>query len=115
MGRPRRIETPVEKARRIRDLILIRAGRTALGLSQRDLVRLVNLHYSALARFESGNLRLKSDHIQRILDYFQKAGISHQDTDQGDLLIHISGEGLNHLAKIDYAHDENDLTPRFRL
>jgi len=115
MGRPRRIETPVEKARRIRDLILIRAGRTALGLSQRDLARLVNLHYSALARFESGHLRLKQDHIDRIFDYFQKAGISHQDTDQGDLLIHLSGEGLNHLVKIDYAHDENDLTPRFRL
>ena len=115
MGRRRRIETPVEKARRIRNLILIRAGRTALGLSQRDLGRLVNLHYSALAQFESGKLRLKQDHIDRILDYFQKAGISHQDTDQGDLLIHLSGEGLNHLAKIDYAHDENDLTPRFRL
>jgi transcriptional regulator with XRE-family HTH domain len=115
MGRPRRVESPGEKAQRIRDLILIRAGRTALGLSQRDLARLVNLHYSALARFESGHLRLKSDHIDRILDYFQKAGISHQHTDQGDLLIHLSGEGLNHLATIDDAQHDADLTPLFRL
>ena len=115
MGRPRHIETPVEKTQRIRDLILIRAARTALGLSQRDLARIVNLHFSALARFESGHLRLKKDHINRILAYFKQAGVSFEDTDQGDLLIHLSGEGLNGLAHIDYAHDDTDLSPRFRL
>ena len=115
MGRNRYIETPVDKAQRIRDLILIRVARTALGLSQRELARVVNLHFSSLARFESGNLRLKKDHIQRILDYFQKAGVSHKDTDDGDLLIHLSGEGLNSLAHIDYTHDSSDFSPRFRL
>ena len=115
MGRPRQIETPQEKAERIRYLILVRAARTALGLSQRDLARIVHLHFSALARFESGHLRLKKDHIHRMLDYFRQAGISHQDTEQGDLLIHLSGEGLNGLAQIDYAHDASDPTPRFRL
>ena len=115
MGRPRQIETPVEKAQRIRDLILIRAARTALGLSQRDLAGKIGVHYSALARFESGHLRLKQEHIVRILDYFNQAGVSSSNTEQGDLLIHLSGEGLNHLTKIDYAHDEYDKTPRFKL
>jgi transcriptional regulator with XRE-family HTH domain len=115
MGRPRRVENSVEKARRIRDLILIRAGRTALGMSQRDLAKVVNLHFSALARFESGHLRLKQEHIERILEYFEQAGVSYEETDQGDLLIQLSGDGLNGLATIDDAQDDADMTPRFRL
>ena len=115
MGRSRHVENSVEKIQRIRDLILIRAGRTALGLSQRELAKITDLHFSALARFESGHLRLKQDHIRRILDYFEQAGISYEDKDQGGLLIHLSGEALHNLAHIDDAHDEADLTPRFRL
>ena len=115
MARPRQVETPTEKLQRIRNLILVRAIRTALGLSQRNLANIVGVHFSALARFESGHLRLKKDHINRILAYFKQAGVSFEDTDQGDLLIHLSGEGLNGLAHIDYAHDDTDLSPRFRL
>ena len=115
MARPRQVETPTEKLQRIRNLILVRAIRTALGLSQRNLANIVGVHFSALARFESGHLRLKKDHINRILAYFKQAGVSFEDTDQGDLLIHLSGKGLNGLAHIDYAHDDTDLSPRFRL
>jgi transcriptional regulator with XRE-family HTH domain len=115
MARPRKIETPDEKFNRIRHLILVRAIRTALGLSQRNLSKVVGVHYSAIARFESGHLRLKHDHISRILEYFQKAGAWFEEADDGDLLIHLSGDGLRGLARIDYAHDDGDLTPRFRL
>jgi len=115
MGRPRQIETPVEKAQRIRNLILIRAVRTALGLSQRDLAGVTGVHYSALARFESGHLRLKQEHIVRILDYFHQAGVSSKNTEDGDLLIHLSGVGLNGLAERDHATGIIDGTPGFRL
>ena len=115
MARPRQVETPTEKLQRIRNLILVRAIRTALGLSQRNLANIVGVHFSALARFESGHLRLKQEHIRRILSYFQQAGASFEEADSGDLLIHLSGEGLRGLAHIDYAHDDGDLTPRFRL
>ena len=115
MGRPRSVKTPADKVKRIRYLILIRAIRAALGLSQRDLASIVGVHFSALARFESGHLRLKESHILRILDYVQQAGVSFQDTEEGDLLIHLSGEGLNGLARNDYVHDGSDHTPRFRL
>ena len=119
MGRPRHVETPVERARRIRDLIFIRSARTALGLSQRELAQVVEVHFSALARFESGHLRLKQNHIQKILDYFQAAGISHAENAKGDLLIQLSGEGLNMLTHIDPAETRavstETASPRFRF
>ena len=115
MGRPPRIESPVEKARRIRDLILIRAARTALGMSQRDLAGVVNLHFSALARFECGNLRLRQDHIRKIVAYFEQAGISFQETDQGDLLMRLSGQQLDTLVGPQEPTAHKDQNPGFKL
>ena len=115
MARPFHIETAVEKAQRIRNLILIRAVRTALGLSQRDLATIVGVHFSSLARFESGHMRLKQEHVGRILDYFRQAGVSFEATDQGSLNIHLSAEGLNDLAHVGHQQDQDKMRPGFRL
>ena len=85
MARPKRIETPVEKVQRIRTLVLVRAVRNALGLSQRELSRILGIHFSTLARFESGHNRLKFDHIQSIFGYFKQAGVVFDGIDKGDL------------------------------
>ena len=115
MARPKRIETPAERIQRIRVLILVRAIRTALGLSQRELSSIVGVHFSTLARFESGHLRLKQEHIQRILRYFEQAGISFDGMDKGDIRIQLSGEDVDHLASVGHERDQDDQEPRFRL
>ena len=115
MARPKRIETPVEKVQRVRALVLVRAARNALGLSQRDLSRILGIHFSTLARFESGHMRLKADHIQRIFDYFEQAGILFGGISTGDLHFHMSGEHVDHLASIGHLRDQDDHAPRFRL
>ena len=119
MARPRHVETYDEKLKRIRNLIFIRSARTALGLSQRELAHIVEIHFSALARFESGQLRLKQNHIQKILDHFKAAGISYIENAQGDLLIQLSGERWKMLTHNEPAETRIDLvetaSPRFRF
>ena len=114
MARPRIAETAENKAQRIRQLILVRALRTALGYSQREFARLVGVHFSALARFESGRLRLKQDHITRIMAIFEQAGITISESDRGDLIIRLQCAQIDALAT-DTPDEGDDTVPGFRL
>ena len=124
MARPKRIETPVEKVQRIRTLVLVRAVRNALGLSQRELSRILGIHFSTLARFESGHNRLKFDHIQSIFGYFKQAGVVFDGIDKGDLHIHMRGEsasttspasGMNAIRTIKNHASGSDISIRYSL
>ena len=101
MGRPRTIETDEEKCARIRQLIVIRAARTALGLSQREFGELVGLHYSSLARFETGKMRLKSTHIKNIMDLLDRSGLEIDILNKNGIHIHIPVHSISAMQDID--------------
>ena len=95
MARKKTVETPEMLRERMRYAVLIRTGRAALGLSQREFGSVVGLHYSSLARFESGQMRLKSAYITRILAFFEQSGLGITQSEQDGVSISIPRSALD--------------------
>ena len=89
MGRKKVVENSSEKSSRMRLAILVRACRTALGFSQREFGSLVGVHYSSLARFESGQMRLKPEHLESILNGLVNSGLHVDISDETGIKIQI--------------------------
>ena len=75
MGRKKIIETSNERFQRSLHAIALRSGRSALGLSQREFGEVVGIHYSSIARFENGQMRLKPLHIETIFKFLSQSGL----------------------------------------
>lgn len=115
MARSKIPETQELRQRRIRSLVGIRAARTALGLSQRELASIVGIHFSSLARFESGYLKLKQGHIDTLLGFFAQAGITIEDDGNADMTLTLSGNKLDEILRTDHPHEGPENPHRFRL
>jgi len=99
MPRPRLIETPKQYYARMQDIILMRSLRSALGLSQRDLAKLLGIHFTTLAKAEKGCSRLKPVHMQAIMQIFQEAGIAFRTNRHGTLTITFDRETIDYIAQ----------------
>lgn len=101
MGRKKVVETNSEKSNRAHLAIMMRAGRTALGLSQREFGELVGVHYSSLARFETGQLRLKPLHIETMLKFLEQSGLQIEMSKDSGINIQIPPHILGAMEAID--------------
>ncbi len=101
MTRKKTVETSIEKSNRAHLAVMIRAGRTALGLSQREFGELVGVHYSSLARFETGQLRLKPAHIETMLKFLMNSGLDIEISKDNGINIHIPPNILDAMETIE--------------
>lgn len=101
MGRKKVVESPSERQQRAHHAIALRAGRTALGLSQREFGELVGIHYSSLARFENGQIRLKADHIQSIIAFLVQSGLNIEISQHNGISIQIPSQIIKAMDAID--------------
>ena len=101
MGRKKIVETGAEKSRRSHLAIIMRAGRTALGFSQREFGELVGVHYSSLARFETGQLRLKPLHIETMLNFLANSGLHIEISKENGINIQIPPHILGAMEAIE--------------
>ena len=101
MGRKKIVETGAEKSRRSHLAIMMRAGRTALGFSQREFGELVGVHYSSLARFETGQLRLKPLHIETMLNFLANSGLHIEISKENGINIQIPPHILGAMEAIE--------------
>ena len=101
MGRKKAVETSLERHQRMQHAIMLRAGRTALGLSQREFGKLVGVHYSSLARFETGQIRLKPSHIETIIAFLVNSGLNIAMSKDTGITIHIPAHIIGVMEAID--------------
>jgi transcriptional regulator with XRE-family HTH domain len=101
MGRKKIVETSAEKSSRAHLAIMMRAGRTALGFSQREFGELVGVHYSSLARFETGQLRLKQVHIETMLKVLENSGLQIEISKDSGINIQIPPHILGAMEAIE--------------
>ena len=101
MGRKKIVESSAEKSRRSHLAIMMRAGRTALGFSQREFGELVGVHYSSLARFETGQLRLKPLHIETMLNFLANSGLHIEISKENGINIQIPPHILGEMEAIE--------------
>jgi transcriptional regulator with XRE-family HTH domain len=101
MGRKKTVETNLERHQRAQHAIMLRAGRTALGLSQREFGKLVGVHYSSLARFETGQIRLKPSHIETIIAFLVNSGLNIAISKDIGITIHIPAHIIGVMEAID--------------
>lgn len=101
MGRKKVVETEIERHQRAHHAIALRAGRTALGLSQREFGELVGIHYSSLARFENGQMRLKPLHIQSIIGFLSQSGLHIEISKDNGVSIKIPSHIVDAMGSVD--------------
>ena len=77
----------------------MRALRSALGLSQRDLAKILGIHFTTLAKAEKGSSRLKPVHMQAVMELFKETGIAFRTNRHGALTITFNRETIHHIAQ----------------
>ena len=75
MPRPKLIETPAERKIRLQDMILLRACRNVLGISQRELAQRIGVHFTTIAKAESGHSRLIPAKMEALKAIYRDAGL----------------------------------------
>jgi len=99
MPRPKVIDTPHELFNRQREAILMRAVRSALGLSQRNLAALVGVHFTTIANLEAAHSRVKPATLEAIRRVYRDAGVVFMIGTDGAIRIEIGQQVIEELAK----------------
>ena len=77
MSRLKIIETKKETQARKRMAVTLRILRAVFGITQRQLAEASGVSFSALARFERGDLRLSDETLSAILINFNHRGVTY--------------------------------------
>ena len=93
MTRPKIIDSPQQITDRKVLAVLVRTLRAALGWSQKDLAEKLGITNTAIAKVETGTIRLLPDKRERLLMIFEEAGVQFKFSPKG-ITLSIGAEVL---------------------
>jgi transcriptional regulator with XRE-family HTH domain len=96
MTRPKIIDSPQQITDRKVLAVLVRTLRAALGWSQKDVAEKLGITNTAIAKVETGTIRLLPDKRERLIAIFQQAGVQFEFSQQG-ITVSIGTEVLARL------------------
>jgi transcriptional regulator with XRE-family HTH domain len=97
MGRTKILETKKQIQNRKRLGVLLRVLRGAFGLTQAGLAEASGLSFSAIAKFERGNLRLSDETLALVFAVFEVNGVAYNKRGNG-LSVTLSGAFMTDLC-----------------
>ena len=97
MGRTKILETKKQLQNRKRLGVLVRVLRGAFGLTQSGLAEASGLSFSAVAKFERGDLRLSDETLAVLFSVFEVDGVTYNKRGDG-LSVALSGAFMTDLC-----------------